>query len=345
MENVGGLTQWQGSGINGGCRGPRLFWGATVEVSPDCDVCFELIFTMYPATFDYAVPETVEGAIDLLSRFGGGAKLLSGGQSLVPLMKLRLVQPTHVIDIGRLPGLANVLEDESVGAVQIGGLATHEQVGRSVIVREKLGLMAEAAGVIGDAQVRGWGTIGGALAEADPAGDWGPVMQALESSVECTGPTGTRVVDAASFFCDAYTTALAEDELITAVRVPVPPLGSTGTYLKMERRAGDFAVASVAVQLDLHGDNCCRKAGVALGAVGLTPIKVLAAEEVLAGQEVTPDVLDVAARHVIEAADPLADVRGSSDYKRAVCGALFRKAVDITLKRYSGQTVRGGHVR
>ena len=205
--------------------------------------------------------------------------------------------------------------------------------------------MTEAAGVIGDAQVRGWGTLGGALAEADPAGDWGPVAQALEGRVQCTGPGGTRVVEAESFFVDAYTTVLADDEVITEVQVPLPQPGSAGAYLKMERRAGDFAVASVAVQLELDGGGRCRKAGVALGAAALTPIKVNAAEEALAGQDVTPDVLDAAAERVVEAANPLADVRGSSDYKRAVCAALFRKAVDIALRRHRGESVKGGHVR
>ena len=300
---------------------------------------------MYPAAFDYTVAESLDHAIDLLQRSGEGAKLLSGGQSLVPLLKLRLVQPAHVIDIGRLPGLSDVLEDEAAGILRIGALATHAQMGVSSVVRDKLPLMTEAAGVIGDAQVRGWGTLGGALAEADPAGDWGPVVQALEGRVECTGPSGVRLVDAASFFVDAYTTVLADDEVITEVRVPLPPPGSAGAYLKMERRAGDFAVASVAVQLELDGAGSCTKAGVALGAAGLTPIKVLAAEETLAGQEVTPDVVDAAAGQVVEAANPLADVRGSSDYKRAVCGALFRKAVDIALRRHRGEDVRGGHVR
>ncbi len=300
---------------------------------------------MYPAAFDYTVAESVEQAIDLLRSSGEGAKLLSGGQSLVPLMKLRLVQPTCVIDIGRIPGLSHVREDAPAGLLRIGALATHAQVGAAPVVREKLSLMAEAAGVIGDAQVRGWGTLGGALAEADPAGDWGPVVQALEGRVECTGPAGTRVVDAASFFVDAYTTVLADDELITEVQVPLPPPGGAGAYLKMERRAGDFAVASVAVQLDLDEAGRCRKAGVALGAAGLTPIKAAAAEEALAGQEMAPEVVDAAARLVVEAASPLADVRGSSDYKRAVCGALFKKAVDIALRRRRGEPVKGGHVR
>ena len=205
--------------------------------------------------------------------------------------------------------------------------------------------MTEAAGVIGDAQVRGWGTLGGALAEADPAGDWGPVVQALEGRVECTGPSGARVVDAAAFFVDAYTTVLADDEVVTQLHVPVPSTASAGAYLKMERRAGDFAVASVAVQLELDGAGNCMKAGVALGAAGLTPIKAVAAEEALRGQPLARDVLDAAAERVIEAANPLADVRGSSDYKRAVCGALFRKAVDVALRRHRGEPAKGGHVR
>ena len=312
---------------------------------PDHEARSEVIRTMYPAAFDYTVAESVDQAIALLQSSGEDAKLLSGGQSLVPLLKLRLVQPSHVIDIGRLPGLSHVLEDPSAGLLRLGALATHAQVGAAAAVREKLPLMAEAAGVIGDAQVRGWGTLGGALAEADPAGDWGPVAQALEASVACAGPAGTRVVDAASFFVDAYTTVLADDELITEIQVPLPPPGSAGAYLKMERRAGDFAVASVAVQLAMDEGGRCRGAGVALGAAGLTPIKVSGAEEALAGQDVTPDVVDAAHERVVEAANPLADVRGSGDYKRAVCGALFRRAVDIALRRHRGEDVKGGHVR
>lgn len=300
---------------------------------------------MYPAAFDYAVADSVDHAIDLLHGSGEGAKLLSGGQSLVPLMKLRLVRPTRVIDIGRVPGLAYVREDGDAGLLLVGALATHAQVGASPVVREKLGLMAEAAGVIGDDQVRGWGTLGGALAEADPAGDWGPVVQALGGRVVCVGPRGSRVVDAAEFFVDAYTTVLADDELITEVRAPVPPAGSAGAYLKLERRAGDFAVASVAVQLGLDEAGRCRDAGVALGAAGLTPIRVTAAEETLRGQGIDPDVVAAAARLVRDSASPLADVRGSSDYKRAVCGALFEKAVDVALRRHRGETVEGGHVR
>ena len=317
--------------------------GSAANPDPGHKARSEVVHTMYPAAFDYTVAETVDQAIELLRSSGEDAKLLSGGQSLVPLLKLRLVQPSHVIDIGRLPGLSHVLEDPSAGLLRLGALATHAQVGAAV--REKLPLMAEAAGVIGDAQVRGWGTLGGALAEADPAGDWGPVAQALEAKVACTGPAGTRVVDAASFFVDAYTTVLADDELITEIQVPLPPPGSAGAYLKMERRAGDFAVASVAVQLEVDGDSRCRRAGVALGAAGLTPIKVPGAEEALSGQDVTPDVVDAAYGHVVEAANPLADVRGSGDYKRAVCGALFRRAVDIALRRHRGEDVKGGHVR
>ncbi len=300
---------------------------------------------MYPAAFDYTVAESVGHAIELLQRFGEGGKLLSGGQSLVPLMKLRLVQPAHVIDIGRVEGLSDVRIDDAAGVVRIGALATHAQVGASPVVHERLPLMTEAASVIGDAQVRGWGTLGGALAEADPAGDWGPVMQALEARVACAGPSGVRWVDAASFFVDAYTTVLADDEVITEVEAPLPSPGSAGAYLKMERRAGDFAVASVAVQLGLDGAGNCTKAGVALGAAGLTPIKAVAAEESLCGQPPALEVVDAAAERVMEAASPLADVRGPSDYKRAVCGALFRKAVDIVLRRRRGESVKGGHVR
>ena len=297
---------------------------------------------MYPPPFEYTFAESVTHAIELLGQSGGGAKLLSGGQSLVPLLKLRLVRPTHLVDVGRIADLAYVRQDN--GFLAIGGLTTHAQVAQSPLVVGLMPLVAEATASIGDPQVRAWGTVGGALAQADPAGDWGPAILALRGGIECTGPRGSRLVQSDAFFVDAYMTVLAEDELITGIRVPVPEPGSIGIYLKLERRAGDFAVASVALQLGFNEDGTCRVASIALGAAGLTPIRAVAAEACMQGQSMTREVIDAASEEVFVVAEPLADVRGSEVYKRAVCRALFKKAVDIALRKYGGEEITAGHV-
>lgn len=298
---------------------------------------------MYPAPFDYISAESAAHAVELLTRYGDGAKLISGGQSLVPLLKLRLVRPSIIVDIGRVADLAYVRSES--GLVSIGCLATHASVERSVLVREALPLMVEAVSCIGDPQVRGWGTVGGALAEADPAGDWGPVLLALRGEVECLSPRGSRVIRGDAFYVDAYTTVLADDEMITGIRLPIPEPSRSGAYLKLERRAGDFAVASVALELDFDQDECCRSASLVFGAAGLTPIRASAAEAALQGQSLTGEVIEAASERAMAAVDPLPDVRGSADYKRAACGALCKKALDVAVRRHRRDFVRGGHVR
>jgi carbon-monoxide dehydrogenase medium subunit len=297
---------------------------------------------MYPASFDYTLAESAGHAVELLSRYGEGAKLLSGGQSLIPLLKLRLVRPKHLVDIGRVADLAYVRSED--GFLSIGALTTHAQVGASEVVAKTVPLLAEAASSIGDPQVRGWGTVGGALAEADPAGDWGPALLALRGEVECMSALGKRSLHSDAFYVDAYTTRLADDEMITGIKIPVSE-GASGVYLKLERRAGDFAVASVALQLDLDEEDNCRSASIALGAAGLKPVRAVAAEASLKGQTLTDATIKAARREIVAAADPLADVRGSEAYKRAVCGALFEKALDAAVRRHRGERVRGGHVR
>ncbi len=206
-------------------------------------------------------------------------------------------------------------------------------------------MIADAVGVIGDAQVRNWGTIGGALAEADPAGDWGPVAVALKARVRCSAPNGERTLQAESFFVDAYTTELNSHELITEITFPAPAEGTTAAYLKLERRAGDFAVASVAVQVGLTEEAVCRTASIALGAAGLTPIPAHETAAYLRGKELRPDVVREAARRVAQEAQPLADIRGSEDYKRAAMGALLGQAIDVALRRARGEGVEAGHAR
>jgi carbon-monoxide dehydrogenase medium subunit len=297
---------------------------------------------MYPRAFEYCVPDSIAEAIGMLSYHGEEAKLLAGGQSLIPLMKLRLASPRRLVDIGRLSGLVYVDEDET--GLRIGALTSHASVLESPLIHESYPLIADAVGVIGDSQVRNWGTIGGALAEADPAGDWGPVALALKARIRCVGSLGERTLDAESFFVDAYTTRLDRDELVTEVIFPTPAPGECSAYVKLERRAGDFAVVSVGVRLVMDEKKVCRDATIALGAAGLTPIQAQAAAAFLTGKEIRPDIIQEAAKRVAGAAEPLEDIRGSQDYKRAALQSIFKQAVDVALRRSRGETIGAGHV-
>src|SRR5919202_1475355 len=221
---------------------------------------------MYPNVFDYFRPESLAEAVALLGQHGEDARPLAGGQSLIPLMKLRVANPAVLVDLNRLPGLGYV--ERRNGTLALGALARHVDVRAAPEVQADLPIMLDATRVVGDAQVRNLGTVAGALAEADPGGDWGPVLLALNGAVHCRGPQGDRVIPAADLFVDYFTTALAPDELITEVCLPVPAAGGGGAYLKLERRAGDFAVVGVGVQLTLGADRTCQEIGIGLAGVG-----------------------------------------------------------------------------
>lgn len=270
----------------------------------------------------------------MLSRYGDEARVLAGGQSLIPLMKLRLASPSHLIDIGRVTELRAIAHGS--GSLSLGALATHASVLESRFVRGVFPMIADAVGVIGDTQVRNWGTVGGALAEADPAGDWGAVALALKARLRCVSPRGERLLDADGFFTDAYTTRLAPDELIVEILFPEPTEGTGGAYLKLERRAGDFAVVGVAVQLSLAEKFICQDISIALTAAGLTPLRADAAADFLRGKELRRDYIDEAARWVASDAEPATDIRGSEEYKRAAFAELFKQAVEIALRRAHG---------
>jgi carbon-monoxide dehydrogenase medium subunit len=228
--------------------------------------------------------------------------------------------------------------------LRIGALTSHARVLESRLVQQSFPLIADAVSVIGDSQVRNWGTIGGALAEADPAGDWGPVAIALKARIRCVSLRGERILDAGSFFVDAYTTLLDQDEIISEVIFPTPTPDQCGGYVKLERRAGDFAVVSVGVRLAMDEATVCREASIALGAAGLTPIQAHDAASFLTGKELRQDIIQHAAQRVAQAAEPIEDIRGSQDYKRAALKAIFKQAVAIALRRWRGETIEAGHV-
>jgi carbon-monoxide dehydrogenase medium subunit len=282
---------------------------------------------LYPKTFDYERATSVEHAIELLVEHGEDARLLAGGASLIPLMKLRLANPSHVIDIGRLPSLTGVRREN--GAFVVGALMRHVDLERHPELVAALAIVDDAASHIGDTQVRHMGTIGGGIAECDPAGDWPPVLLALDGAVRARGPRGERTIPAAELFVDAYTTALAPDEVLTEIVLPVH---SGAAHVKLERRAGDFAIANCSVALSMDVERCAS-VRIALGGVGACPLRVPAAEALLSGQVPTEELLDQAAQAVTNATESFDDARGSAEYRRHVGGVVFRRAFDRARQR------------
>ena len=286
---------------------------------------------MYPAAFEYFAPRTVGEALELLTRHGDDAKILAGGQSLMPMMKLRIASPRYLVDINRIDGLSGLRRDGD--RLVIGALCRHAEILASAIVRAHLPIMIDAASQTADVQVRNRGTVAGSVAHADPAGDWPAALMALDTTVTVAGQGGVRTLPLADFIVDAYTTRLAPAEMITGLSVAIPPRASAGAYNKFEKRAGDFAVASVGVQLTGAGPAGFQDVAISLGAVGPKPIRVREAEARLTGKALTPDLVSAVTPLVREAAEPFADTRGSEEYKRHLVGVLFERTVSVALGR------------
>jgi carbon-monoxide dehydrogenase medium subunit len=279
---------------------------------------------MLPARFDYLAPDSLDEALSILAERGDDAKVLAGGQSLIPLMKLRLAQPAVLVDLGRVPGLDGLEEDGE--HLRIGAMRTTASLADSDLLRERYPAMAAAAPLISDPVIRNLGTIGGSLAHADPAGDWGSVMLALGGEVVARSASGERTIPVAELFEGTFTTSLEPAELITEVRVPRAPDRAGGTYLKLERKVGDYATVAAAVQVEMRNGHIGR-AGIALTAVGATNVACRAAEAALAGAEPGDDALEEAARLAAEAAEPWDDIRGSAAYKRQVARVFVRRGL------------------
>ena len=270
---------------------------------------------MYPASFEYYAPASVEEAIALLERYGDEAKLLAGGQSLIPLMKLRFASPRALVDLNRIEGLDAIGEDD--GHLAIGALVRHKDCERSEAMRGRYGVLGDAAPQISDPIVRNLGTVAGARAPAAPPRDWGSALLAAGAHVEAVGPGGTRTIELDELFHGPFTTSLEPTEVVTSVRVPDPGPRAGGTYLKLERKVGDFATVGVAVHVSLD-NGTVRRAGIALTAVGPRNLRARTAEEALAGATLDDDTIREAAELAAEAAQPRSDQRGSADYKRNV---------------------------
>jgi len=285
---------------------------------------------VYPARFEYTAPTTLEEVIATLVERGDEAKILAGGQSLIPLMKLRFATPGVIVDLNGVAGLDAMEERE--GGLRIGALVRHKACEKSELLRGRYRVLGDAAPQISDPIVRNRGTVGGSLAHADPQGDWGAVMLAARASVVAQGPDGERTIPIDDFLEGPFTTTLAPDEVITEVRVPDPGARSSGTYLKLERKVGDYATAAVAVQVSLDNGHV-GEAGIALTAVGPTNLRAKAAEDALRGAEPTDAAIVEAARLAAEAAQPQSDIRGTVEYKRSVVRVFaergLRKAIAV----------------
>lgn len=276
----------------------------------------------------------------MLAELGDDAKLLAGGQSLIPLMKLRFANPSHLVDLNFVSGTSYINEDN--GTLRFGALTRHAEI-ESSAVAGKIPILHDCAAGIADVQVRNRGTIGGSLAEADPSGDWATVLFTLAVDVRCIGTNGKRTVSVSDFIKDAYTTDLAQGELVSEVAVKIPPKGSGGAYLAFKRSAPVYPTASAAVQLTMSGD-VCQDAAIALGCVGLIPIRVKDAESVMRGQPLSEKTIASAMEAARNAADPQSDMRGSAEYKRTLVGALVKRAIDIAVRRARGEQVEASHI-
>lgn len=290
---------------------------------------------MIPDRFEYFVPKTVPEAVSLLQRYGGEAKVLAGGHSLIPLMKLRLAAPRYLVDINRIPGLAYIKEDGAF--LRIGALTRYSDLEASDLVRARYPLLADAARVIADPLVRNMGTVGGSLAHADPAGDWGAAMLAVGAQLVATGPRGERTIAIDDFFIDTFTTPLGPDEILTEIRVPKPAPKSGGAYLKLERKVGDFAIVAVGAFLVLDGKDAVERVGIGLCNVGATSLRAKRAEEALRGKKPDDATIAKAAQAAAEESKPATDLRGPAEYKRDMVRVLTTRAL-----RQAAQRAKGG---
>jgi carbon-monoxide dehydrogenase medium subunit len=270
---------------------------------------------MYPARFEYHAPGSVEEALEALERYGDEAKVLAGGQSLIPLMKLRFASPSALVDINRIQGLDTIAEDN--GFLSIGALVRHSDCERWDALAGRYGVLGDAAPQISDPIVRNRGTVVGSLTHADPQGDWGSALMAAGAQLQVTSTGGTRAIPLDDLFQGPFTTSLQPNEIATAVQVPDPGPRAGGTYLKLERKVGDFATVGVAVHLSLDNGKVGR-AGIALTGVGPRNLRAESAEQALVGAELGDDTIRNAAELAAEAAQPRSDHRGSADYKRSV---------------------------
>ena len=289
---------------------------------------------MIPPSFEYLAPKTIPDAVALLQKHGDEAKILAGGHSLIPAMRLRLAEPGYLIDISGIGGL-DYIQEES-GQLRIGAMTCEAALEESEIVQRKFPLLLDTTKMIADPSVRNMATVGGNLAHGDPANDHPATMLALRASVIAEGPNGTREIKIDNFFPDFFTTALSEDEILTEIRIPTPPSASGGAYLKIERKVGDYAAAAVACQLNIDSSGSIENIGLGLTNVGSTPIRASSAEELLKGKKPDENMLAEAGRLAAADSEPMEDLRGSAEYKIALVNELTQRAIKLSIQRAEG---------
>jgi carbon-monoxide dehydrogenase medium subunit len=285
---------------------------------------------MIPSAFEYHAPNTLGEAVSLLSQYGGGAKILAGGHSLLPMMKLRFAGPEHLIDLNRIESMRGIREEG--GVIRIGAMSVERDLIDSPLLRERVPLLPEAARQISDPQVRNRGTIGGDIAHGDPANDHPALAIALDASFVLEGPKGSRTVKAEDFFHGIYMTELAEDEILTEIRVPAFPAGTGWDYEKLKRKTGDWATAAAAVVMRKDGEKVSA-VRIALTNVAPTALRAKDAEQALLGRPLTDASLREAVQKAMALCAPAEDLRGDIAYKTAMAGEMVRRAVERASER------------
>jgi len=286
---------------------------------------------MIPGQFDYVRPGNLDETLQILKDREGEAKLLSGGYSLLPLIKLRLAQPALLVDLRDVSGLDGITETDDY--LSIGAKATHRQIHEAPVVRDRYPLLHDVAAVIGDPQVRNWGTIGGSVAHADPASDWPAVLLAASATIICRSQAGDRAIPARDFFLDTFQTAIEPTEVLTEIRMPRRPRGAGGAYEKLERKVGDFATVAVAAVVRLGADGRIASAGIGVTGVAETPFAATDAEALLAGSAPSEEIFRAAGAAVGVQSRPAADVRGPVEYKRAMAAEMTLRALRRATER------------
>ncbi len=288
---------------------------------------------MIPGAFEYHAPTTLAEAVSLLKEYGDEGKVLAGGHSLLPMMKLRFAEPSHLIDLNGIDELRGIREEN--GVIHIGAMTTENELIASQLLWDKCPLIPEAAKLIADPQVRNKGTIGGDIAHGDPGNDHPAIMMATDASFVLHGPDGERVVPANGFFLGTYFTLLEPEEILKEIQVPVFPRNTGYAYSKLKRKTGDFATAAAAVVLQLDGD-ICTKINITLTNVGPTALKAEEAEQLLTGKVITEDLINQAAEKAMAICDPAEDLRGDVEYKTHMAGEMTRRAIRQSLDRARG---------
>jgi aerobic carbon-monoxide dehydrogenase medium subunit len=290
---------------------------------------------MIPAAFDYIAPQSLDEAVHALAAHGEEAKLLAGGHSLLPLLKLRLANPKLLIDLTRIPGLSNISQQDD--KIIIGALTTHYQIESSKLLKTKCPLLCQTACAIGDVQVRNRGTIGGSLTHADPSADWPAAILALGGELRLSGPNGERRIAAEEFFLGTMTTAIEPTEILTEIRVPVSSRRCGSAYLKMAQQASGFAVVGIAVWLRVGTKGRCEDIGVGVTGLSQKPFRAHAAEARLRGNKLTPKLIEEGAAQVTEGSDPLEDLHASAKFRAHLAEVYASRAIEEAAKRASGR--------